>query len=102
LQHWAAGILKKRNQTVPLLLTTQGCRCSGCLVAKRMIVFAYVDPGLGLLLWQAILSAFLGAVFCVKKTRNFLLEPFQKILRPAKRQILPPSAALARATNARQ
>jgi hypothetical protein len=55
-----------------------------------MIVFAYVDPGLGLLLWQAVVSVFLGLLFYVKKTRNLMLKPFQKLLRPEKSPVVAP------------
>ena len=55
-----------------------------------MTFFGYVDPGLGLLLWQAIVSAFLGVLFYIKKTRTLLLSPFQKILRPRKRPVIQP------------
>jgi hypothetical protein len=44
-----------------------------------MIILAYVDPGLGLLAWQALVAAFVGAIFYIKKTRDFLVRSFQKI-----------------------
>jgi hypothetical protein len=50
-----------------------------------MIILGYVDPGLGLLLQQAIISALVGAIFYLKKTRNWMLKPFQKVLRPSKK-----------------
>ena len=50
-----------------------------------MIIFAYVDPGLGLLAWQALVAAFVGAIFYVKKTRDFLVHLFQKIFRIGQR-----------------
>jgi len=46
-----------------------------------MIIFAYVDPGLGLLAWQAVVAACLGTLFYLKQTRNWLVEFFRKILR---------------------
>jgi hypothetical protein len=46
-----------------------------------MITLAYVDPGLGLLAWQALVATFLGAIFYIKKTRDFLLRFGQKIFR---------------------
>jgi hypothetical protein len=50
-----------------------------------MITFAYVDPGLGLLAWQALVATFLGAIFYVKKTRDFLIRLFQKLFRIGQR-----------------
>jgi hypothetical protein len=47
-------------------------------------VFAYIDPGSGLLIWQAITAACLGVLFYLKKVRQFFGKIFQKILPPAK------------------
>ena len=55
-----------------------------------MIIFGYVDPGLGLLLWQAVISAFVGVVFYLRKTRNWILKPFKKLLRRRKDPVAPP------------
>jgi hypothetical protein len=42
----------------------------------------YIDPGVGLLAWQALVAAFLGLVFYLKKTRTFVVDlvmrPFRK------------------------
>ena len=46
-----------------------------------MIIFAYVDPGLGALLWQTILSAFVGLFFYLKQTRKWLAGLFLKLFR---------------------
>lgn len=50
-----------------------------------MITLAYVDPGLGLLAWQALVATFLGAIFYIKKTRDFLIRLFQRIFRIGQR-----------------
>jgi hypothetical protein len=50
-----------------------------------MITLAYVDPGLGLLAWQALVATFIGAIFYIKKTRDFLIRRFQRILRIGQR-----------------
>jgi len=39
-----------------------------------MVILAYVDPGTGLLMWQAIVAAFVGTFFYVKKTRDWVLR----------------------------
>jgi hypothetical protein len=50
-----------------------------------MITLAYVDPGLGLLAWQALVATFVGAIFYIKKTRDFLVRFAQKIFRIGQR-----------------
>lgn len=37
-----------------------------------MKLLLYVDPGSGLLVWQMIVAAALGALFYLKKTRLFI------------------------------
>jgi hypothetical protein len=46
-----------------------------------MIIIAYVDPGLGLLAWQALAAFFVGLLFYVKKTRAYMARAMQKIVR---------------------
>jgi hypothetical protein len=48
-----------------------------------MTILAYVDPGLGALIWQAIIAAFVGFMFYLKKTRRWIGELFLKIFRRA-------------------
>ena len=66
-----------------------------------MITFAYVDPGLGLLAWQALVAAFVGALFYIKKTRDFLVRLFQKVFRIGQRPepALPVSTAVSPAND---
>ena len=49
-----------------------------------MSIFGYVDPGLGLLAWQAVVAAFLGLLFYVKKTRDWVAALIRKVLRAEK------------------
>jgi|WetSurMetagenome_2_1015567.scaffolds.fasta_scaffold960553_2 hypothetical protein len=46
-----------------------------------MILFAYVDPGSGALIWQAIVAGAIGCLFYVRKTRDFLARVPTKLLR---------------------
>jgi hypothetical protein len=46
-----------------------------------MSIIAYVDPGLGLLAWQAVVAFFLGLFFYVRRSRTWLLRLVQKIFR---------------------
>ncbi len=42
------------------------------------MITAYVDPGLGLLAWQALVAFFIGALFYLRKTREFIVGLFKK------------------------
>jgi hypothetical protein len=44
-----------------------------------MRLFAYVDPGLGALLWQAAVAGIVGFLFYLKKTRRWIVNGFRKI-----------------------
>ena len=59
-------------------------------------LFAYIDPGVGLLAWQAAVATVLGAVFYLKKTRDGLVrlvvKPFQKGKTQAAVQVKAPAS----------
>jgi len=44
------------------------------------MMLGYIDPGQGMLIWQAIVSAFVGVLFYLKKTRQFIAGFFWKML----------------------
>jgi len=44
-----------------------------------ILILAYVDPGVGALLWQAIIAAFVGLLFYLKKTRRWIVGVFRKM-----------------------
>lgn len=46
-----------------------------------MIVLAYIDPGLGALIWQTMAAAFVGFLFYLKKTRRWIVSTILKIFR---------------------
>ena len=46
-----------------------------------MNLLAYIDPGTGLLIWQSIVAAFVGAVFYFKKTRDWIVKQFRRLFR---------------------
>jgi len=50
----------------------------------HIIILAYVDPGLGALVWQIILSACVGMFFYVQKSRRWIVGCVFKLLRPVK------------------
>jgi hypothetical protein len=35
---------------------------------------AYIDPGSGALIWQALLASFFGALFYIRRILNFLIK----------------------------
>jgi hypothetical protein len=44
-----------------------------------MRLFAYVDPGLGALLWQAAVAGMVGFLFYLKITRRWIVDMFRKM-----------------------
>jgi hypothetical protein len=46
-----------------------------------MTLLAYIDPGLGALVWQTIVAAFIGFLFYLKKTRLWIVSTIWKIFR---------------------
>jgi hypothetical protein len=44
------------------------------------MIVAYIDPGLGALIWQSIVAAIVGFLFYLKKTRCWTVSLFRKIL----------------------
>ena len=45
-----------------------------------MSFLLYVDPGSGLLVWQMIVAAMLGALFYLKKFRALMVKMGRKLL----------------------
>jgi hypothetical protein len=43
------------------------------------MILAYIDPGIGTLLWQTIIAAFVGFLFYLKKTRRWIVRLFRKM-----------------------
>ena len=43
------------------------------------MLIAYIDPGLGQLLWVSIVSAFAGVIFYANKTRRWIVRTVRKI-----------------------
>jgi hypothetical protein len=44
------------------------------------MMFAYIDPGLGQLIWLSIVSAITGLFFYIKKVRAWVVCTFLKII----------------------
>jgi hypothetical protein len=47
---------------------------------RDVFPLAYVDPGSGLLVWQLLVSAVVGFLFYVKKSREFLKKQLRRLL----------------------
>ena len=43
------------------------------------MILGYIDPGQGMLIWQAIVSAFVGLLFYMKKTRDFIAAGVRRL-----------------------
>jgi hypothetical protein len=43
------------------------------------MLLAYIDPGLGSLLWQAIVAGVIGFLFYLRKTRQWIVDLVRKI-----------------------
>ena len=46
----------------------------------KHLFLGYIDPGLGTLIWQTIVAAFVGLFFYLNKTRRWIVSVFLKIL----------------------
>jgi len=58
------------------------------------MILAYIDPGLGALLWQTLIAAVVGFLFYLKKTRQWVANIFRKIFgRGRKTEPAAPEAA---------
>lgn len=44
-----------------------------------MKIFAYVDPGFGALIWQAVVAGIVGFLFYLKKTRRWIVDMLRKM-----------------------
>ena len=44
-----------------------------------IVILAYIDPGVGALLWQSIIAAFVGFLFYLKQTRRWIVGLFRKM-----------------------
>ncbi len=60
-----------------------------------MSLLAYIDPGTGLLIWQSIVAAFVGAVFYFKKTRDWIVKQFRRLFRRGSAEETPASETSA-------
>ena len=45
------------------------------------MIFAYIDPGFGTLLWQTIVAVFVGFLFYLKQTRRWIVGVIVSVFR---------------------
>jgi hypothetical protein len=43
------------------------------------MMVAYIDPGLGALLWQSVVAGIVGFLFYLKKSRQWIVNAFRKM-----------------------
>ena len=46
----------------------------------KHFILGYIDPGLGALIWQSVVAAFVGLFFYLNKTRQWFVGVIRKIL----------------------
>lgn len=46
-----------------------------------MHILAYIDPGVGTLIWQSVIGVFVGIFFYLRKTRRWIGEIMRKMFR---------------------
>jgi hypothetical protein len=51
-----------------------------------MHIFAYVDPGVGALIWQSIVGVFVGLFFYLRQTRKWLGQMMKKAIPSKEKQ----------------
>ncbi len=44
-----------------------------------MHILAYIDPGLGALIWQSIIGIFVGLLFYMRRTRKWIGRLLRKV-----------------------
>jgi len=54
-----------------------------------MTSLAYIDPGLGALIWQTAVAAFVGFLFYLKKTRDWIVGTILKIFGREQKPVTP-------------
>lgn len=52
--------------------------CSAVLIATAQPAYCYIDPGSGSMIWQLIVSAFIGLSFYFRKTIAGIFSKFKK------------------------
>ena len=52
-----------------------------------MALLAYIDPGLGALIWQTMVAAFVGFLFYLKKTRRWIVSTIRKFFGRAQKDV---------------
>jgi hypothetical protein len=45
----------------------------------KLILLGYIDPGFGALIWQSVMGAFVGLLFYLKKTRQWIVRMSRKL-----------------------
>lgn len=54
-----------------------------------MHFLAYIDPGVGALIWQSIIGVFIGVLFYLRKTRQFIGRVMNKVFQIGRAPVNP-------------
>jgi hypothetical protein len=60
------------------------------------MMVAYIDPGLGQMIWLSIVSAFVGLMFHIKRARAWIVRTVLKIFRREDKTITITTPAMAK------
>lgn len=52
--------------------------CMAVFIATAQPAYSYIDPGTGSMIWQLIVSAFIGMSFYFRKSISSILSKFKK------------------------
>jgi len=55
------------------------------------MIVAYIDPGLGALIWQSVVAGIVGFLFYVKKSRRWIVNVFRNMFGRGQK---PPGASI--------
>jgi hypothetical protein len=50
-----------------------------------MQILAYIDPGVGALIWQSIIGIFIGLLFYMRRTRKWIGRLMGKVFRSGRK-----------------
>lgn len=67
------GIFKVLRYSVKLSIL-----CSAVIIATAQPAYCYIDPGSGSMIWQLLLSAFIGMAFYFRKFITGVFSRFKK------------------------
>jgi hypothetical protein len=77
---WQNGC-RRRAQGKELTLRPRFPKVKAAIRGTVMHLFAYIDPGSGLLVWQLIVAVAVGCLFYMRKFRDGLMHLARKLIK---------------------